>query len=324
MRLSHTFSIDRGRASSSLLLRWTPLLAALILAAALANAQTKAPGEPNRDDAAMRTLDQSSHAQTNEVAPPEDQAQPMNPPEPHDAGPSMMPPPTVENTVDAPPSPMTAPGDNPEVQRAPEHVPAKSPTAPAAATPSHVITPNPPASAKREERKVAPVAGDPQPTAPAVADFSAFKIISERNIFDPNRSPRRAGGPARRDRTVESVTLVGIMSYGKGDFAFFNGTSSEHKKVLKASDTIAGYKLASIGANSVRLSAGEKEVELKIGSQLRREEEGEWTVSTQAEAYAATPAASSASASKPAEAGAASNGADSEVLKRLMQRREQE
>jgi hypothetical protein len=74
----------------------------------------------------------------------------------------------------------------------------------------------------------------------------------------------------------------------------------------------------------VRLSAGEKEVELKIGSQLRREEEGEWTVSTQAEAYAATPAASSASASKPAEAGAASNGADSEVLKRLMQRREQE
>jgi hypothetical protein len=114
------------------------------------------------------------------------------------------------------------------------------------------------------------------------------------------------------------------LSYGKGDFAFFNGTSSDYKKVLKPGDTIAGYKLASIGANSVKLASGEKELELKISSQLRREDEGQWTLSTQSETYAATSAASSTGAVKPAEAGAASNGADSEVLKRLMQRREQE
>ena len=199
--------------------------------------------------------------------------------------------------------------------------PAKQP---APATPSNAIAPNPPRRTKSEDKSVVPKAVDTRPSTPPVADFSAFKIISDRNIFDPNRSPRRTGGPPRRAKTVESVTLVGIMSYGKGDFAFFNGTSSDYKKVLKPSDTIAGYKLASISANSVKLASGEKQVELKIGSQLRREEEGEWTLSTQSEPLATGSPATSASTAKSAPPAAASDGADSEVLKRLMQRREQE
>lgn len=307
MSPSHSYSIIRGRAPFSLALRWTLLLAALILVAALANAQTPAPGETNSDEAPMRAPEQTSHVLTNEVTHPEDRDQNDNPPAPIDAHPGMMTPPPEADTVDP--------------QRAPVDASAKQP---APATTSNAIAPNPPPRAKSEDKSVAPKADDTRPSTPPVADFSAFKIISDRNIFDPNRSPRRTGGPPRRAKTVESVTLVGIMSYGKGDFAFFNGSSSEHKKVLKASDTIAGYKLASIGANSVRLAAGEKEVELKIGSQLRREEEGEWTLSAQSEASPDSAVGSSASTAKPAEAGAASDGADSEVLKRLMQRREQE
>src|SRR5690348_9065903 len=50
-------------------------------------------------------------------------------------------------------------------------------------------------------------------------DFSAFRLVVDRNIFDPNRAPRR--GPTAPVRTVDAFTLVGTMSYEKGIFAFF-------------------------------------------------------------------------------------------------------
>jgi hypothetical protein len=319
MRLSHSFSIDPRKTSG--LPRWVPLLAALIVATALANAQTPSPGDTNRDDAPMRALEHTFPATTNDAALLEDQAQPMNPPEPNDAGSGRIFPPPDDNTVDAPPA---APGEDPQSQHSPSDVLATPSSPPVSAKSSKAISANPRAQAKTKEKTSTPGDGGSSSTTRVATDFSAFKIISDRNIFDPNRSPRRTGGPTRRAKSVESVTLVGILSYEKGDFAFFNSSSSEHKKVLKASDTIAGFKLASIGANSVKLSAGRKEVELKIGSQLRREEEGEWTLSAQSEASPATPAASLSSAAKPSEAGAASESGESEVLKKLRQRREQE
>ena len=79
-------------------------------------------------------------------------------------------------------------------------------------------------------------------------DFDAFRLIAERNIFNPNRSGRRdytRREPDRRSR-VESFALVGTMSYEKGRFAFFDGTSSDYRKVIGASDQIAGYTLSLI------------------------------------------------------------------------------
>jgi len=120
---------------------------------------------------------------------------------------------------------------------------------------------------------------------------------------------------------------VGVLSYEKGSFAFFDGTDSEFRKVLKSADSIAGYTLGNIGADSVTLSKGDSQLELKVGSQLRREEQGEWALSTQSQTYASSPA--NGSGSKPETAPSVSvqsepTGADAEILKRLMQRREQE
>ena len=130
---------------------------------------------------------------------------------------------------------------------------------------------------------------------PARLDYSAFKVIVDRNIFDPNRYPRRAGEPRVRPtpRTVDSLTLVGTMSYEKGSFAFFDGTSSEYKKALKLTDVIAGYKVTNIAPNSVKLAAGTNELELRVGMQLRREEDGPWLLAGQSGSYAATPASTS-------------------------------
>ena len=161
---------------------------------------------------------------------------------------------------------------------------------------------------------------------PATLDYASFKLIVDRNIFDPNRYAHKAGAPrvAPRPKSIDYVTLVGTMSYEKGTFAFFDGTSSEYKKALKLTDSIVGYKVTNIAPNTVKLVSGTNEVELSVGGQLRREEDGPWRLTSQPASYATAPVSGSTSGAAAAGSEAASSGADSEVIKRLMQRREKE
>jgi hypothetical protein len=164
-------------------------------------------------------------------------------------------------------------------------------------------------------------------TGPASLDYAAFRIIVERNIFDPNRYPARpAGGPVRPPARVDSLSLVGTMSYDKGTFAFFDGTSSDYKKALKRTDVIAGYKVTNITSSSVTLAAGTNELKLAVGMQLRREEEGPWRLSGGSGSYAATPTSTSTSTNAVGATNpdSTSGAAESEIIKRLMQKRQQE
>jgi len=115
-------------------------------------------------------------------------------------------------------------------------------------------------------------------------DYQSFKIIADRNIFDPNRSPRSAGRTEpRKAAQVESFALVGTLSYEKGTFAFFDGTDSSYRKALKAGDSIAGYKIAEITADGVKLEAEGKQVELNVGMQMKKQDESEWQLAGNAE-----------------------------------------
>ena len=133
----------------------------------------------------------------------------------------------------------------------------------------------------------APAQGTNQ-TAPG--DFSAFKIIIDRNIFDPDRRPMVASGLA--PTIVDSFTLVGTMSYQKGLFAVFDGTSSEYRKVLQTGGAIAGYTVKEIRQETAKLASGTNELELSVGMQMRRNEDGRWSVGEQGESsggsYAST------------------------------------
>ena len=115
-----------------------------------------------------------------------------------------------------------------------------------------------------------------------VADFSNFQVISERNIFNPNRTARH-----RRDnrpqRVADAFSLVGTMSYAKGTFAFFDGTSSDYRKVVQNAGTIAGYKVTDITPTAVKLANGDKQVVMKVGTQMRREEKGSWQLAATSE-----------------------------------------
>lgn len=160
--------------------------------------------------------------------------------------------------------------------------------------------------------------------APAAAPntFESFRIIAERNIFNQNRSAkaaRRETAPARPDPVIQSFSLVGTMSFKKGTFAFFDGTRTEFKKPLKAGERIAGYEIKEIKPGGVKIANETNEFDIKVGQQLRREDEDEWQLST-APAPAQIPAATGDSDAS--TAGGA--GAEDEALKRLMEKRAKE
>lgn len=122
-------------------------------------------------------------------------------------------------------------------------------------------------------------------------DFEAFKIITDRNIFDVNRRPPVARGtPRPPPAIVDTFALTGTMSYEGGTFAVFDGSSSEYHKVLGSGGKIANYTLAEITHDFVKLSSGTNELELKVGMQMRRSENGKWSVGARGEnSYASNP-----------------------------------
>ncbi|HYG34119.1 MAG TPA: hypothetical protein VEC99_05015 [Clostridia bacterium] len=200
---------------------------------------------------------------------------------------------------------------------------------------------------------------------PAKPEFSAFKIITERNIFNPSRSARStARRESRPVARTESISLVGTMSYEKGTFAFFEGSKADYRKVVKATDSFAGFTITEIAPSCVKMLSGTNEIQLSVGSQLRRQEEGGWRVAASSEMTgsssslasmtgtgssadvarsepasdkdpqntendsatetAATDLAVEADAPDASSSGSEASGTDDPVLKRLMQRREQE
>ncbi len=135
--------------------------------------------------------------------------------------------------------------------------------------------------------------------SPSRFDYASFHIITDRNIFNPRRSARytRTERPRQAATRTDSFALVGTMSYEKGLFAFFDGSSSDYRKVLKQDDTIAGFKVAGIEASYVKLASPTNQVELHVGMQLRHEDDGDWHVSVPPET--AAPSRISSTASRP-------------------------
>lgn len=209
---------------------------------------------------------------------------------------------------------------------------------------------------------------------PARFDYFSFRLISEKNIFNASRYGRTAAPPPsseeRQAPRVEAFTLVGTMTYEKGPFAFFEGTSSDYRKVLSPGGTIAGCRLTEISGTRVKLEADTNHFDLRVGSQLRRENDGPWVFHEQGELLASSgnrddrggrydfgrrdgrdgrddsrrgsdsrrgdwrngdsrstpPGAAPASSSTPSSSSAVKLTSDqeNEILKRLMQQREQE
>lgn len=158
-----------------------------------------------------------------------------------------------------------------------------------------------------------------------VTDYSTFRIIAERNIFDPNRYPRMHPHHTE-SHEVPTFSLAGTMSYRKGFFAFFNGTSDDYQKALQEGGRIAGYTVAKINFGGVTLELAGHEIEMKVGVAMQREGNswqlvapGGWS-GLSAGSQSDTDDTNSSTASPVS----VPSGPGSDILKRLMQQREQE
>ncbi len=186
---------------------------------------------------------------------------------------------------------------------------------------------------------------------PGPMDYGRFSsFITERNIFNPNRyaiySPTSHPVIHQVPHNAPTFTLVGTMSYEKGMFAFFDGNQSNLRKVLYQSDSnsIAGFTLADITLAGVKLQTADKKqtVDLKIGQGMRQEGIA-WQLASSGGFFgggngdfggrnrgfdsgssgeSAPAAADSSSPDASAAPSSALEGND--VLKKLMQKREQE
>jgi hypothetical protein len=169
------------------------------------------------------------------------------------------------------------------------------------------------------------------PAAITGTDEKSFRLIVERNIFNQNRSARSNSrsrsddGERSRTSKADTFSLVGTMIYEKGNVAFFVGSNSDYQKPLKPGDTLAGYKVEAVEPNLVTLEKDGKQVELKVGMQMKRQNGGEWKISDEAPVYSASSSSSSGTSSS---SGGGSPGAgssdDEEILKRLMEKRAKE
>ena len=174
---------------------------------------------------------------------------------------------------------------------------------------------------------------------PTVLDSKALaRRVSERNIFDPDRQPRTRGESRPIPKTVVAVAadapemgLVGVMTFQKGTFAFFDGNAAEYRKTLQVQALIAGHTVTAITPQSVTLSESNgPPVLLKVGQRLRKDAEGVWKLAAGGSGEAFTRSGGSAgtgsgaASSSPSTTTAEDPPGSDEILKRLLKKREQE
>jgi hypothetical protein len=207
----------------------------------------------------------------------------------------------------------------PAVPVAPAAVPAAAPaTAPAASSPA----PTTPSRRSRSESSAKTPARTDAPTTPA-GSFETFRLVSDRNIFNPNRTGRRDRSSEETAPRLDQINLVGTMESDRGLRAFFDGSSAAFRKALRAGDSIESFKITQVSPSGVELERDGKALSLRVGQQLRRPEGGEWNlISADVARSEAAAAAAKASAGKidPTAPVAIPANAD-DVTRRLMEKR---
>lgn len=174
---------------------------------------------------------------------------------------------------------------------------AKAPVAPpAAATAESVLTPTTPAD--------------------------AFRVITDRNIFNAYRTGRRERTEAPAPR-VDTLTLVGTMDYAKGLFAFFDGTAADNRKAVQVGQSVDQFKVDKIEANRVELEHAGQRFTMAVRQQLRRPEGGDWSLGTN-DASGPESAPAAATADPGAGAPAAIPADVSDIVRRMMEQRQKQ
>jgi hypothetical protein len=180
-------------------------------------------------------------------------------------------------------------------------------------------------------------AAESQP-ARDVPKFEAFKILLERNIFDPQRRPAERGAPVRQATvttpTTERIALVGVLIDSGQATAFFDGTTSGGKVAIRVGGEIAGARLTQVSTDRVRLEKKGRTMDLPMAGQLSRGEKGDWEIAKEViplsgggSGPGGSPLAADGKTTVSAAAGSApspSGNSQDETIRKLMERRRKE
>lgn len=246
-----------------------------------------------------------------------------------------------------PPAAAAAPAAN-------KAAPATTPTAAPAAANNKATTP-----VAAPAAKAAPTAGAPKAGAAAGGRATAaperesaltpkgtldtFRIVSDRNIFNPNRVVRRERPAEEPVQRAETIALVGTVQSPNGVLAFFNSADTpSHRKTLKVGESVGPFKVTRIATDGIDVERDGKSMPVRVGQALRKPEGGDWGVTGSGVMSAVNGATGGAAASTAGAAGATSSRtpeaaarpdptavqaipADAdEVTRRLMERRQKQ
>ena len=202
-----------------------------------------------------------------------------------------------------------------------EPVPASVAPAVTAAT-----TPVPSSSRRSRSESAAKTPARTDASAAPTTSFEGFRLISDRNIFNPNRTGRRDRSDEAAAPRLDLINLVGTMESGRGLRAFFDGSSSAFRKALRVGDAVDAFKVTQVSPNEVELEREGNKISMRVGQQLRRPDGGEWNLIAadvvRSEAAAAAAKASAGKVDPTAPVVIPAN-AD-EVTRRLMEKRNQD
>ena len=196
-----------------------------------------------------------------------------------------------------------------------------------------------------EDRAPGTKKGISKPDSPSMAEF---KLIQERNIFDPDR--RKAREP-RRERPPEppreeSFTLLGTMTYGQRILAFFEGTERDWTGSFELGKDVGGHILREVAFDKVVLELEGETIDLEVGAGRSRRADEAWKTQDRASwngggsrsdrsgrssSFASRSSRSSdrpgpAADEKSEDSASASivDGSASDILKQMMERRKQQ
>lgn len=162
-----------------------------------------------------------------------------------------------------------------------------------------------------------------EPTTPADAKYDSFRIIVEKNIFNPTRIGRTRESTEERAPRVDTISLVGTMQSDKSVLAFFDSPDSSYRKTLREGQSVGDFKVQKITPNEVEVLRDGKAQTLKVGQQFRRPEGGDWTIANverQVEGASASGTAAAAVSVEPPPIPADA----SDALRKLMEARQKQ
>jgi hypothetical protein len=164
--------------------------------------------------------------------------------------------------------------------------------------------------------------------------FESFRIVVDRNIFDPNRRPSQPGQLFAPEKSPppDQLALVGALVNDEGAVAFFEGSKAEYSVDVKLGETIAGLRVAEIRTDWLTLENEDRQIELPVGSGLSKIGEGEWELSSVDLTSNMLDLTSSSSAEDGTDASStqtpfnaeSASGSSSDLLEKLRERRRQE